>query len=83
MCGDLRVFHDEKCDDGNLVAGDGCDANCDVERGYTCDGGSHTGPSKCYEECGDGLNNGYYVCDDGNHVSGDGCSSTCTLEAGW
>lgn len=28
LCGDNRVFHNEKCDDGNMVPGDGCDNNC-------------------------------------------------------
>jgi large repetitive protein len=27
----------EQCDDGNLVDGDGCDGNCDIEDGWECD----------------------------------------------
>ncbi len=30
------LIHDEKCDDGNNVNGDGCTAYCEVETGYTC-----------------------------------------------
>lgn len=31
-CGDTSVQGDETCDDGNTVGGDGCAANCTVER---------------------------------------------------
>ncbi len=34
-CGDGLVLG-EACDDGNLVPGDGCDPNCQVEEGYDC-----------------------------------------------
>jgi cysteine-rich repeat protein len=30
------VSGSETCDDGNMVAGDGCDASCDIEVGFTC-----------------------------------------------
>lgn len=42
-CGDGALGR-ELCDDGNLVAGDGCDPSCRTETGYTCDG---TEPSAC------------------------------------
>lgn len=32
-CGDGRADADEECDDGNRVAGDGCDAGCQLEPG--------------------------------------------------
>lgn len=35
-CGDGLVLG-EDCDDGNLTNGDGCDENCKVEEGYTCE----------------------------------------------
>lgn len=35
-CGDGLVLG-EDCDDGNRTPGDGCDADCTVEEGYTCD----------------------------------------------
>jgi len=28
----------EDCDDGNVVLGDGCDPNCEIEVGYECSG---------------------------------------------
>jgi spore coat protein A len=31
LCGDGELDPDEECDDGNLVAGDGCDATCQLE----------------------------------------------------
>ncbi len=35
-CGDGIVFGAEECDDGDLVAGDGCSATCTEENGFTC-----------------------------------------------
>jgi cysteine-rich repeat protein len=34
-CGDGVQSYDETCDDGNDVAGDGCDASCQLEAGFT------------------------------------------------
>jgi len=36
VCGDDAVTGDEACDDGNLFGGDGCAANCTVERDLLC-----------------------------------------------
>ncbi len=36
VCGDGLVEGTEECDDGGVVDGDGCDASCFVEDGYTC-----------------------------------------------
>ena len=36
-CGDAFIDPGEKCDDGNQVSGDGCDATCQSE-GYCGDG---------------------------------------------
>jgi cysteine-rich repeat protein len=57
----------EQCDDGNAMAADGCDDQCQVE----------VGPS-----CGDGvldLADGEQ-CDDGGMAGGDGCSANCQFE---
>src|SRR4051794_25584253 len=36
-CGNHERTADEACDDGNLVSGDGCSANCMVvESGFSC-----------------------------------------------
>lgn len=82
-CGDARVDPGESCDDGNTTAGDGCDAACKVETGYTCP----IPGTKCklIPFCGDkkvDLEIGE-SCDDGNKASGDGCSATCTTEPDW
>jgi len=68
-----------ECDDGNLINGDGCSSNCQIENNYNCTTNKLLGPSICFEICGDGalINLG---CDDGNNLDGDGCSSNCTLE---
>jgi cysteine-rich repeat protein len=62
-----------KCDDGNLIADDGCSAICVVNTGFTCTGA----PSVCTPVCGDGKLVGYETgarfCDDSNTRIDDGC----------
>ena len=36
LCGDGRRTTIESCDDGGLLSGDGCSANCTVEPGFVC-----------------------------------------------
>jgi len=38
ICGDGTAIGTEACDDGNTAAGDGCDATCQIELGFFCDG---------------------------------------------
>jgi len=67
-CGDGFRGPSEQCDDGNIVGGDGCSANCLTATSV----------------CGDGRIYGSETCDDGNMGSGDGCSyPACQLETGW
>jgi cysteine-rich repeat protein len=76
VCGNGLVDGAESCDDHNTSDGDGCSANCLVEAGFVCTGGTH-----CHNlTCGDGYRDSPEGCDDGNTVDGDGCSSTCALE---
>jgi cysteine-rich repeat protein len=79
------VYVFKPCDDNNNDNNDGCNRLCMVELGWTCQGGSSTGPDTCTETCGDGRNYHSFAneCDDGNTVDGDGCSSSCTVETGW
>lgn len=74
-----------ECDDGNLIDGDGCDSNCNVEVGFRCFGGNFDQADLCIEVCGDNkritIKSGF--CDDGNTISGDGCSQLCDVETGW
>ena len=51
-CGDGRVDDEEQCDDGNTVAGDGCNATCGVANGWAC---TQTSPSICTERPTDGT----------------------------
>ena len=37
QCGDKFLDTAEKCDDGNVIDGDGCSSRCQVEPGWTCD----------------------------------------------
>jgi cysteine-rich repeat protein len=66
VCGNNAVEPGEQCDDGNLVDGDGCQADCTLTPGAGC---------------GDGDIDPGEQCDDGNNTSGDGCEANCTKPA--
>ena len=38
VCGDGKVQGAEECDDGDALGGDGCNAACQIEPGFTCAG---------------------------------------------
>ena len=47
-CGDgKRMAPQEGCDDGNVVAGDGCDGTCRIEAYFVCSGGTLYSPDWC------------------------------------
>ena len=86
VCGNRIIEGTEVCDDGNTDDGDGCDALCRQESGFTCLGE----PSVCTEDvvetpsvCGDGLVDEGEQCDDDNIAGGDGCDSNCQVESGY
>src|SRR5262249_8555592 len=93
-CGNGILEPGEQCDDGNVVAGDGCGPTCHfevcgngiVDPGEQCDDGNTAAGDGCSPtcqrepRCGDGFVDGTEECDDGNTVSGDGCSADCHLE---
>jgi cysteine-rich repeat protein len=64
-CGDQEVKGDEQCDDGNDVAGDGCEIDCtfSCEQDVDCDDGS--------------VCTGVETCDTGNHVCKAGTPLEC------
>ncbi len=71
-CGDgVLQGVEELCDDGNLLPGDGCDASCIPEAGYSCVG---TVPTVCTPVCGDGVVVAGENCD-GADVSGHTCET--------
>ena len=86
-CGNSEIDSGEGCDDGNRESGDGCSADCKIEKNYECP----TPGEKCIEStqvqnsvCGDGKLEGKEVCDDHNTNSGDGCAADCmTIEPGY
>jgi cysteine-rich repeat protein len=47
ICGDGLRVAPERCDDGGLYSGDGCNSTCGVEAGWSCRGGSSTAPDLC------------------------------------
>ncbi len=61
-CGDLVLDPGEMCDDGNVVDGDGCSADCNSDE--TCGNGVID------------ISIGE-LCDDANVADGDGCSADC------
>ncbi len=69
----------EQCDDGNDVAGDGCDEGV-IEDGWVC---PEEGEACSKIRCGNGRKEGTEACDDGNSADGDGCSSQCVVEKCW
>ncbi|MCB9595814.1 MAG: hypothetical protein H6719_24040 [Sandaracinaceae bacterium] len=81
-CGDGSVGRGELCDDGNVEDGDGCNADCRVERGWSCyepEGGAST----CLDTCGDRFVDLSEECDDGdeNADAPDACRTDCSLPA--
>lgn len=64
----------ERCDDANVMPGDGCSATCELEPGFTCMGT----PSVCRPVCGDGLRTSAEACDDGFTDACGTCNATCT-----
>jgi cysteine-rich repeat protein len=92
VCGDGVISGREECDDGNLVSGDGCDANCTITRcgngivttGEQCDDGNRFNGDGCDNNCtvtacGNGVVSAGEECDDGNRTDGDGCDTNCTI----
>jgi cysteine-rich repeat protein len=71
--GDVNAAHNEGCDDGGTVGGDGCAADCTPEAGYYCTGE----PSVCNTNCGDGVVAGGEQCDDGGESAT--CDANCTV----
>ena len=41
------MLYELACDDGNVINGDGCTANCTIEDSYVCMNASTTTPSIC------------------------------------
>jgi fibro-slime domain-containing protein len=69
----------EACDDGNRIAGDGCNASCAIEtdQNWFC---ATAGQPCRVGVCLNGTREGTEACDDGNDVIGDGCAPNCKLE---
>lgn len=69
-CGNGTLESGEACDDDNVIDGDGCDSDCDVETGWSCSGS----PSSCSAICGDGLIRGAEQCE-GSDLAGASCTT--------
>ncbi|MFH2009675.1 MAG: DUF4215 domain-containing protein [bacterium] len=69
-CGDGIISAGEQCDDNNTSSGDGCNAACQVENGWLCQGT----PSTCTLSCGNGAVDPGEACDGGD-LNGQTCVS--------
>mmetsp|Transcript_16240 Transcript_16240/g.13843 ORF Transcript_16240/g.13843 Transcript_16240/m.13843 type:complete len:204 (-) Transcript_16240:1690-2301(-) len=55
-CGDgYKTLAITQCDDANTENGDGCDDECRVEEGWSCEGGDETSPDYCVSLSGPAL----------------------------
>jgi hypothetical protein len=92
VCGNSEIDYGESCDDGNLVDGDGCAADCQLETciaqtpGYPgvpiCDDGSGCTVDVCDQSSGNCQNTS--SCDDGIACTDDSCdlgTNTCVNTA--
>lgn len=80
-CGNGLVETGESCDDGNKIAGDGCDQACQPEPNFVCNLPGQ--PCVSTVVCGDQKRTGAETCDDGNTIGGDGCDASCQTETGF
>jgi cysteine-rich repeat protein len=75
-CGNGLTEGGEQCDDGNLVAGDCCDATCQFEAAATaCDDGDACTEGDVCDGAGACAGPSPADCDDGNPCSTDSCVS--------
>ena len=99
LWGDGIRVGSEQCDDGNLINGDGCQADWTIGSGFVWAGGTiivkdtcvlwttgfypNTAQSEWIPHWADSRRAGSEAWDDGNFLDGDGCSSTWTIETGY
>ncbi len=84
-CGDGIINQaSEECDDGNTIAGDGCNGLCKVEPNHKCpidpNDPTHNLPCVVSFICGDGVVNPGEQCDQGKYQGSPGCSADCTTQ---
>lgn len=78
-CGDGAVNQaSEQCDDGNALAGDGCNGACQPEPNYVCSTPGQ--PCTLTFSCGDGIINPGEACDQGPSKGSPGCSDDCSTQ---
>ena len=80
-CGNRVRNEGEQCDDGNSIAGDGCNGVCNLEPFFDCEATGEACTSTI--SCGDGFVGGVEACDDDNTEPNDGCSPSCSVEVGF
>jgi cysteine-rich repeat protein len=78
-CGNGTLEGTEQCDDGDVIADDGCNQTCEIVTDWQCSGT----PSVCAPICGNSLVQTPEACDDGGTTPGDGCDAVCQAETGY
>ena len=82
--GKLYIYTATNWDDGNLVDGDGCSHDWNIEVGWIWNGGSKVSKDTWYTIWGDKVHIALTEeCDDGNIKDGDGWSSLWKIEQDW
>ena len=69
-----------RCDDSNIINGDGCSKEGFIEEGWEC---TYDVVSMCSEIHNDGLIVGLEQCDDKNGIDDDGCSNESKITYGF
>lgn len=88
-CGDGHMDPGEVCDDGNILAGDGCSADCaslekcgngivDMAVGEACDGEAGCSTDCHFQRCGNKLPDEGEGCDAGA-IDTEDCTYMCTI----
>ena len=83
FCGDGTQESFEGCDDGNIVDGDGCSADCTIE---TIDCGTLSPPTNGSVSYSNSTTEGSvatYSCDSGYTLTGDDTERTCQADGTW
>lgn len=84
VCGDGAIQGAEECDDANALNGDGCNAACQEEPGFTCTGvpSSCTAPScKVLRDANPALTDGDYLIDVDGGVPDNAFSTFCNMSS--
>ena len=79
-CGDRVVAGAEQCDDGDAIAGDGCEPDCRITPGWPCGDGTCAppeDPANCAEDCPPACPDGACSPGEDANLCPQDCASLC------